>query len=292
MKTSHLFNVKRAILFLIGARWLNLVRKTVGWMAQWPKIVWALLLQLLAIGVLALIVKGLSFVVSPPYPDWALVLGQATIAALLSWRLPYWWRWIQLFIPIGLYAALLLNVSPLMALVLFVLLWLVFRNSVVNRVPLYLTNDITRQALKELAKERESVRFIDLGCGLGHNVVYMSKLANVKQSLGVETAWLPFWWAKIQTALRGGQVLRQDIDSVNLSEYDLIYAFLSPEPMTKLWRKVQAEMSPNALFVSNSFAIPDVIPDAIWQLADKRQTELFVYKKDSPSESNQELSHA
>lgn len=269
-----------------------MVHKVIGWVKQWPKIVLALLLQLLAIGVLALLVKGLSLVVSPPYPDWALVLAQAVIAALLSWWLPYWWRWIQLFIPIGLYAALLLEVSPLMALVLFVLLWLVFRNSVVNRVPLYLTNDITRQALKELVKDRSSVRFIDLGCGLGHNVVYMSKLANVQQSLGVETAWLPYWWAKAQAVLRGGQVLRQDIDSVDLSQYELIYAFLSPEPMPKLWHKVQAEMQPDAIFVSNSFAVPGVIPDAIWQLADKRQTELFVYKKDSLSESNQELKDA
>ncbi|WP_245603353.1 hypothetical protein [Thiomicrospira pelophila] len=268
------------------------MHKTIGWIAQWPKIVWALVLQLLAIGALALIVKGLSFVISPPYPDWALVLGQATIAALLSWRLPYWWRWIQFIIPLGLYAALLLNVSPLLALVSFVLLWLVFRNSVVNRVPLYLTNQITRQALKELVSDRTDVLFIDLGCGMGHNVVYMNGLTNVTQSVGVETAWLPYWWAKFQSLLSGGQVFRQNIDSVDLSQYNLIYAFLSPEPMAQLWRKVQAEMSPNALFVSNSFAIPDVIPDAIWQLADKRQTELFVYKKDSPSESNQELSHA
>lgn len=269
-----------------------MVRRAIEWMATWPKIVWALLLQLLAIGLLAVLVKGLSFILPPPYPDWALVLSQAVIAALISWRLPYWWRWIQLFIPIGLYVALLMNVSPLMALVLFVLLWLVFRNSVVNRVPLYLTNKITRQALKALIKERTSVRFIDLGCGLGHNVVYMSQLPNVKHSVGVETAWLPYGWAKIQTAFRGGQVLRQDIYAVNLSEYDVIYAFLSPEPMANLWQKVQAEMRSDALFVSNSFAIPGVIPDAIWQLADKRQTELFVYKKDSPSESNKELKDA
>ncbi|HEY9018950.1 hypothetical protein [Thiomicrospira sp.] len=269
-----------------------LVRKVIDRMAQWPKISWALLLQLLAVGLLAGLVKVLSFVVPPPYPDWALVLGQAMLAVFLSWWLPYWWRWIQFIIPVGLYAALWLEVSPLVALVLFVMLWLVFRNSVVQRVPLYLTNQITRQALRALARERSDVRFIDLGCGLGHNVVYMQSLPEVKQSVGVETAWLSYGWAKVQTWLRGGKVFRQNIDLVDLSQYDLIYAFLSPEPMIKLWRKVQAEMSPNALFVSNSFAIPDVIPDAIWQLADKRQTELFVYKKDSPSESNQEFSHA
>lgn len=249
------------------------------WLARWPKIVVALVVQLFAVLLLALGVTLLAYWVSPPYADWALVLAQALLASLISvWLLPYWWRWIQLILPIAMYVALLLEFSPLASLAIFVLLWLVFRNAVVERVPLYLTNQITRQALKQVIKHHNDVRFIDLGCGLGANVVFMQTLPNVKQADGVETAPLPYLWAKLRSLFSKARVYRQDIWDTDLSDYDLVYAFLSPEPMSKLWQKVIAEMSPGAVFVSNSFAVDGVEPSEVWQLADKRQTQLYIYR--------------
>lgn len=244
-----------------------------------PKIVIALLVQLVALMLLALAVTLLARVVSPPYPDWGLVLAQATLAALLSCRfgLPCWWRLIQFLMPIGLYLALMWSFNPLWALVIFIVLWLVFKNAVVERVPLYLTNQITRQALKQLVKGQREVRFIDLGCGLGTNVFFMQSLPNVARAVGVETAPLPYLVARLQAWFKPGEIRRQDLWQVNLAEYDVVYAFLSPEPMAKLWQKAQNEMRPGARLVSNSFALEGVEPSDIWQLADRRQTRLFIY---------------
>ena len=57
-----------------------------------------------------------------------------------------------------------------------------------------------------------------------------------------------------------------------------MYAFLSPEPMPKLWEKIVNEMPSGSVFISNSFAVPNVTPDDIWQLPDARQTILYLYR--------------
>ncbi|MBD3775531.1 MAG: hypothetical protein IE920_00185 [Thiotrichales bacterium] len=243
----------------------------------------ALLLQFVALSVLAIAVYLLRHVFTPPYSVWVLVLMQAGLAAALSWRLPVWWRWIQFLLPLGLYGASLLQVNPWLSLLIFVLLWLVFANVNKERVPLYLTNSVTRQALKVLAEERfgqqgVQQRFVDLGCGLAGNVVYMSRLPQIEHSLGVETAPLPYFISRLHVWWRGGEVRAQDLWKTDLSGFDVVYAFLSPEPMPKLWHKVQQEMRAGSVFVSNSFAVPGVEPSQVWELSDRRQTRLYLYE--------------
>jgi len=246
---------------------------------QVSKVIKAIGIQLLALLILAVAVYGLQFLVKPPYPWLAIALMQGVLAALLTCKLglPCWWRWIQFLIPLGFYGAFSLQVSPWLGLAAFIILWLVFSNVSKERVPLYLTNATTRHALKALIKRRKAVDFMDLGCGLGGNVVFMSQLVNVRSSVGVETAPLPFAIAKLFTWLRGGRVQAQNLWNVDLSDYDLVYAFLSSEPMPRLWQKVVEEMRPGTLFVSNSFAVPGVEPSEVWELSDSRKTRLYIY---------------
>ena len=63
-----------------------------------------------------------------------------------------------------------------------------------------------------------------------------------------------------------------------LAGYDVVYAFLSPEPMAAIWKKATREMADGSVFVSNSFAIPDVDPTEIIDVGDRRRTQLFCYR--------------
>jgi hypothetical protein len=249
-------------------------------LSNFPKIVLALAIQGLALGILAISVLVVSYIIPPPYPLWLLVMIQGVLAAFLSCRvgLPCWWRLIQFSIPVGLYWGVTLHFSPLLALGVFVVMLLVFWNTSKERVPLYLTNATTREALKKLVKHRRHVRFLDLGSGLGGNVVYMSQLPNVSESHGVETAPLPFLLSRVLTLFRGGRIFAMNLWQSELSYYDVVYAFLSPEPMSKLWEKVKDEMEPGSIFVSNSFAVEGVEPSEVWTLNDSRQTKLYLYK--------------
>ncbi|BBN60046.1 hypothetical protein [Hydrogenovibrio marinus] len=247
--------------------------------SRFPKIVVALIAQGIALIVLAGLVLLASYIVTPPYPLWVLVILQGVLAAFISCRigLPCWWRIIQIALPIGLYLGLTYKVNPWLALGIFVVLWLVFFNAIKERVPLYLTNNTTREALKKLVKRRRNVRFLDLGAGLGGNVVYMSQLPNVQRSDGVETAPIPYLVARLFTLLRGGHIYAMDLWKTKVEYYDVVYAFLSPEPMEKLWQKLSNEMVSGSVFVSNSFAVPDVEPSEVWELNDSRKTKLYIY---------------
>ncbi|MDG6777457.1 hypothetical protein QCB44_01935 [Thiomicrorhabdus sp. zzn3] len=254
----------------------------------------ALLIKALLIQVFAfLFVLSSTFIlpvfISPPYPLWGYVALQALAAVSLSclFRLPMWWCWIQLILPVGLYLGVYLEsvwqLSGLWWLLIFALMWLVFFNVGRERVPLYLTNAETRKALQHLIAQQSKVlerkiNFVDLGCGLGATVLEVSRFGAVNRSVGVETAPLPYLLAKLRSFMAGGEVYRQDLWKVHLRDYDVVYAFLSTEPMTSLWRKVLREMQPGSLFVSNSFPVEGVAPSEVWELADRRQTRLFIYR--------------
>lgn len=247
--------------------------------SRFPKIVVALIAQGIALIILAGLVLLASYIVTPPYPLWVLVILQGVLAAFISCRigLPCWWRIIQIALPIGLYLGLSYKVNPWVALGIFVVLWLVFFNAIKERVPLYLTNNTTREALKKLIKRRRNVRFLDLGAGLGGNVVYMSQLPNVQRSDGVETAPIPYLIARLFTLFRGGHIYAMDLWKTKVEYYDVVYAFLSPEPMEKLWQKLSNEMTSGSVFITNSFAVPDVEPSEVWELNDSRKTKLYIY---------------
>jgi hypothetical protein len=59
---------------------------------------------------------------------------------------------------------------------------------------------------------------------------------------------------------------------------DIVYAFLSPRVMPRLWQKAQAEMRPGTLLVSSSFPVPDAIPEQVIDVPDRRGTRLFCYR--------------
>jgi hypothetical protein len=214
-------------------------------------------------------------------PFWLFVLLQSALAVALSGflRLPVWWFLIQgLFVPLLLFT-LSLNLSPNLFLAVFLLLWLIFFSNTKERVPLYLSNDTTSRALAELLAQHAHSRFLDLGSGLGGVLADLAEQRPDGVFHGVESAPLPFlvsWFRlkkKNNVRVRYGNLWNED-----LAAYDVVYAFLSPEPMADLWRKAKKEMQKGSLFVSNSFSVPGCSPARTLQLNDARATCLFIWE--------------
>ena len=59
-----------------------------------------------------------------------------------------------------------------------------------------------------------------------------------------------------------------DFWSTDLARYDVVYAYLSPAAMPRLWEKARREMRPGSLFVSNGFAVPGVAATRMIPLGD------------------------
>lgn len=241
---------------------------------------WVLLVQFAAL----LLVK-LSATI---WIDWLMGLSylqgflllQVGLSVLLTWHmgLPRWWLWVQAVLPVGLYwGATQTLVDPLWFASGALLLMLVFSAVLKDRVPLYLTNNTTHQALVALVQTYRVRSMLDLGSGLGGVVRALARVGI--DAKGVEyspvLALVSNRWCQW---LGQGAVSQGDMWQTNLGGVDMVYVFLSPVPMTRLWQKACAEMKSGGLLVSNSFAIEGVEPIEVWELSDKRQTQLFIYQ--------------
>ncbi|WP_377288991.1 hypothetical protein [Rhizobium sp. SG2393] len=219
----------------------------------------------------------------PGLPLWLLMsaaLAEAGIAAGLTRLagLPVWWIWIGAGFPLAIWLTLMTaGTLPAWPFGLaFLLLSLVFSNTARERVPLYLTNRVTAEALKGLMRERGLTSALDLGSGLGDVVRALD--GEGRTARGVETAPFAFALSWLFSRLTGrGSIARVSLWETDLGDSDLVYAFLSPEPMPALFEKARRQMKPGSLFVSNSFAVPEVEADEVWELSDRRGTRLYLY---------------
>ena len=214
-----------------------------------------------------------------PWPETALAIGALALLLASLARQPWWWRLIHaLFAPL-VWATQMLNIDPGWFLLAFMLLLLVYRGAVSGQVPLYLSNSATIAALAELAGNRPGLRFLDLGAGIGSSLVPLRRLLPEAALTGVENApasWLLGW---LRTrGLSHCDWRMGDLWETPLGDFDVVYAFLSPAPMPALWEKVRREMPPGSLFISNSFAVPEVEASDIVEVDDARQTRLYCYR--------------
>jgi SAM-dependent methyltransferase len=210
----------------------------------------------------------------------AVAVVQGCCAALVSRKLeaPPWWFAIHLaFVPLAV-AASTLQVAPLWWLAAFSLLLLVFWRTDRSQVPLYLTNATAAAAVAALLPPHPC-HVVDLGCGNGSLLRRLAQARPDCEFVGIEHAPLPWLWARFATlALPNVHIRRSDFWNQHLGLFEVVYAFLSPAPMAQLWAKVQDEMRPDGLLVSNSFAVPEQDPETVVDVADRRETRLYLYR--------------
>lgn len=244
----------------------------------WPVWLRAVLSQLGAFSGIVLLLKsgglhGLSA------GTVAAIEGLLAMAFSRVLRLPYWWLPIQaLFVP-SIALAWRLDLPPVLYLAGFVLLWAIFRSNVRERVPFYLTNRETWLAVSELLPRNVGFEFVDLGCGLGGGLAVLAGQCQSGEFLGIESAPLQVLLGRVCLRRKKNCRIRfGDFWNEDLGRFDVVYAFLSPAPMPRLWRKARTEMKPGSLFISNTFGVPGIEPDKTLILEDGRATRLLIWR--------------
>lgn len=218
----------------------------------------------------------------PPLIDMPLacaVLQGACAAAIGYWRgAPRWWLLIHCsFLPAVVLAGRL-EVTPGWYLAGFTLLLLIYWRTDQSRVPLYLSNASTARALSALLPTH-ACRLVDLGCGHGGLLRRLAKARRDCSFVGIEHAPLPWLWARLASLTVPNLEIRYgNFWHCDLASFDVAYAFLSPAPMAALMDKIRAEMPAGSLLVSNSFAVPDVPPEYVVAVPDRRATQLYCYR--------------
>ena len=217
--------------------------------------------------------------VVPPFA-WTAIAGAIAAIAGIALGMAPWWAVINLIFPPSIFAAMTLAIPGWVFLALFAGLVAVYWNSI-RGVPLYLTNRTTWAGLAELLPKENSVTFADLGCGIGGTLEYLANSREDCAFTGIESAPIPFVMAKLRTLFSGRRNIRLrygDMWNIDLSEFDVVYAFLSPAPMERLFEKVRREMKPGSMFISNSFMVPGESPMETVEISDRRQTRLLIWR--------------
>ncbi len=210
----------------------------------------------------------------------ALAFGQGSVAACASLllRAETWWIVIHIAFMPAVVGLRRLDLPPTAFLGGFVLLTLIYWSTFRSRVPLFLSNRLTTDALLALLPQRAGLRVVDVGAGTGGALQRLAKGRPDANFTGIEHAPLPFLLAWLTTRDQANcRMTRDDFWRHSLAEYDVVYAFLSPVPMARLWQKARQEMRAGSWLISNSFPVPGVTPQQIIEVADRRGTRLYCY---------------
>ncbi len=132
--------------------------------------------------------------------------------------------------------------------------------------------------LQTLLPQQAGFRLLDLGCASGGLLYRLGKARPDGHYTGVELSPLSYLLSWLRTRANPATQSRWgDFWQVDLAPYDVVYAYLSPAAMPRLWRKVNREMRPGSVFVSNSFCVPGVEPAQALPVGDRMRSTLYVW---------------
>ena len=202
-----------------------------------------------------------------------LVVAQSTMAMLLSvvMGMDRWWRWIHACFPLAILAMSQWHVPNEIYLVAFLfslsLYWTTFR----TQVPFFPSRPVAWQHVADLLPAGKPVHLIDIGSGIGDMVMHVASHSGTgvgaKNSsfTGIEIAALPWLVSYIRGRLRRSQAVFKlgDYNELNFSRFDVVFAYLSPAAMLKLWAKASREMRAGSMLISYEFEIPGITPSRV-----------------------------
>lgn len=240
--------------------------------ARWPVGV-ALIIQVAVFSGINFVIANFAPALFSSQQIFFLILStgmQGLIAAGISAILPLdrWWIAFHALFPWAIIAGQAIRLPGELWLGGFIFTWLIYRNALGERVPLYLSSADACHAVSALLPE-PPFRFLDLGCGTGGLIAYLAQLHPADFFAGIESAPLPWLITRLRLSGRKNcRIYWGNFWRHPLGNYDVVYCFLSPEPMERLWIKASMELPSGALFISNTFIINTApAPDAIVQLA-------------------------
>jgi hypothetical protein len=143
----------------------------------------------------------------------------------------------------------------------------------------------SRAALKEIldftADSGEGPIF-ELGSGWGTLAIPLARAHPNRPVVCYELSTLPWLFSVFRA--RGSRlgnitVRRRDFQQADLSEAAVVICYLYPQGMTRLQPKLERELSPGAVVVSNTFALPGWKPTHHVKLDDMYRTSVYRYSQ-------------
>ncbi|MEY4668230.1 MAG: hypothetical protein RL518_929 [Pseudomonadota bacterium] len=190
------------------------------------------------------------------------------------------WRLINCSLPISVACSLSISLPGWVFLAPFLTLLAIYAPALWTRVPYYPTSKAAYPLILAELPPDTPFTFIDIGCGMGDLLLFLSQHRPNGRFMGIEIGVVPYLVSKAKALLYGRgaiTVMFRSVFKTPLSEFDYVYAFLSPAAMTQVWDKAHREMKSTSTFITNSFQVPEAASYQV-NIKDLRKGVLFVHK--------------
>jgi hypothetical protein len=211
--------------------------------------------------------------------NWALLQGAcAAILSLLLRRGAWGIAGNFVFMPLAIFV-LRADIPAWVFFLAFVLTFSLSRNALLERVPLYRSS---RQATKLLASEiGQGSHVLDAGAGDGRLALQLALARPDLHIIAMENAWGSWLLAQCRWMFAGrpGNLKFEcrNFWRDDWGRYDVVYVFLSPAPMKKVWEKYQQQGKAGGVLISNTFEVPGIDPDRRVPLGGPLQHDLLFW---------------
>ena len=126
----------------------------------------------------------------------------------------------------------------------------------------------------------------ELGAAWGTLAIPLARAFPDRRIIAYELSTIPWLFLLLRVRLSGLkniEVVRRDFFRDDLGEAAVVVCVLYPGSMVRLSTKLQSEVKPGTVVVSNTFALPGWVPDQESQLKDLYRTKIYQYIVDKES---------
>lgn len=204
-------------------------------------------------------------------------------AVLLSkfCNLPVWWWFFNAVFPWALSLGLALALPPSVFLIAFIAFWLFYTGIGNTRVPYYPTQKAVRTTLQQQFPA-QARSMLDIGSGFGGWCLAVQKSHPEILVTGIEMAFMPWLISVIRAKLQSSpcRFVRGDYRQLHWSDYDVVYAYLSPVVMESVWQQACEQMRPGSCLISCEFDIASM-PGQRLPRSSVSGPEVFIWNMDT-----------
>lgn len=140
---------------------------------------------------------------------------------------------------------------------------------------------ISTNHILDIAPEQVIGDILELGAGWGTLAFPLAGLYPGNRILAYELSPVPWLFMKLRHALfqhANLDIRRRDFRKASLESVGLVVAYLHSEGLAKVRDKMERELKPGTLVLSNVFDIPGWTPEAKHQLADSFCPQVYLYR--------------
>jgi hypothetical protein len=126
----------------------------------------------------------------------------------------------------------------------------------------------------------------ELGAAWGSLAVPLARAFPDRRIIAYELSTIPWLFLLLRvrvSGLKNIEVVRRDFFRDDLGKAAVVVCYLYPGSMVRLSTKLQSELMPATIVVSNAFALPGWVPDQKSQLKDLYRTKIYRYIVDKES---------